>query len=275
MTALTTSRAPARMATHYGLANALRMEWLKLRTLRAPRWIGLVVVLSVIGTGIAVMTYYPGHWSHLSAADRASFDPTNQGFAGIAIAQLAVGIAGVLAITGEFSSGSIRSTLAAIPSRPMLLAAKALVLGLAALVIGEAACLVSFGVNQYVILSAPVPHASFTDPTALRAVLMSGAYLALIGLLGLGIGALVRHTAGAIAVVVGLVFVLPAVFQALPASLQHSAGKYLPMMIAENSISTVKHVTPSLSPWTGFALLCCYAGVALTAGGWLLTRRDV
>ena len=274
MSTLTTSRRPALAASHYRLADAVRMEWLKLRTVRTPRWIGLVLVASIIGIGIAVLSYYPGHWSHLSAASKAQFDPTNAGFAGMAIGQLAIGIAGVLAITSEYSSGSIRSTLAAIPRRRLLLISKAITFGLAALVIGELTCLAAFGIDQYLVLRAPAAHASVADPTALRAVIMIGAYVALIGLLGLGIGAIVRHTAGGIALVVGLVFVVPAVFQALPATVQHSAAKYLPMMIAENSISTVKPIAYSLSPWTGMAMLCLYAAAALAAGGWLLARRD-
>jgi ABC-2 type transport system permease protein len=274
MTTLATSRRPALAASHYRLADAVRMEWLKLRTVRTPRWIALVLVVSIIGTGVAVLSYYPGHWAHLSAADKAQFDPTNNGFTGMAIGQLAIAIAGVLVITSEYSSGSIRSTLAAIPRRPLLLAAKAITFGLAALVVGELTCLAAFGIGQYVVLRAPAAHASFADPAALRAVLMMGAYVALIGLLGLGIGAAVRHTAGAIALVVGVVFVLPMVLQAFPASVKDRAGQYLPMLIAENSISTVKPVAYSLSPWTGMFLLCLYAAVALAAGGWVLARRD-
>jgi len=274
MTTMTTGPGTARVASHYRLADAVRMEWLKLRTIRTPRWIGLVLVASIIGTGIAVLSYYPGHWAHLSAAGKAQFDPTNTGFTGMAIGQLAIAVAGVLVITSEYSSGSIRSTLAAIPSRPLLLAAKAITFGLAALVVGELTCLAAFGIGQYVVLRAPAAHVSFADPTALRAVLMMGAYVALIGLLGLGIGAVVRHTAGGIALVVGVVFVVPMVLQAFPASVKDSVGQYLPMLIAENSISTVKPIAYSLSPWTGLLMLCLYAAVALTAGGWLLARRD-
>jgi ABC-2 type transport system permease protein len=274
MTTLTTSRHRALAASHYRLADAVRMEWLKLRTVRTPRWIGLVLVASIIGTGIAVLSYYPGHWSHLSAAAKAQFDPTNIGFTGMAIGQLAIGIAGVLAFTSEYSSGSIRSTLAAIPRRRLLLTAKAITFGLAALVIGELTCLAAFGIDQYVVLRAPAAHASIADPTALRAVLMMGAYVPLIGLLGLGIGTVVRHTAGGIALVVGVVFVVPMLLQAFPASVKHNVGQYLPMLIAENSISTVKPIGYSLSPWTGLLMLCVYAAAALAAGGWLLARRD-
>jgi hypothetical protein len=250
------------------------MEWVKLRTIRTPRWIGLVLVASIIGIGIAVLSYYPGHWSHMSAASKAQFDPTNNGFAGMAIGQLAIGIAGVLAFTSEYSSGSIRSTLAAVPRRRLLLTAKAITFGLAAFVIGELTCLAAFCIGQYLVLRGPAAHASLADPAALRAVIMIGAYVALIGLLGLGIGAIVRHTAGGIALVVGVVFVVPALLHTFSTSLQDSVGKYLPMLIAENSIGAVKHVAYPLSPWTGMLMLCLYAGIALAAGGWLMARRD-
>jgi ABC-2 type transport system permease protein len=267
-------RSPAKPGPGYGFAQAARMEWLKLRSLRFGPWVTLIAVASVIGVGIAVLSYYPGHWATMSAADKASFDPTNNGYAGMAIAQLAIGVAGVLVMTGEYTSGSIRSTLAAIPNRPLVLAAKAAVFGLSALVVGEVTALTAFFINQYIVLSAPATHASLGQPGVLRAVLMIGAYLALIGLLGLAIGAIIRHTAGAIATLVGVVLAVPLLLQAFPASMRDGIGKFFPMMIAENSMAAVKPVADSLSAWAGFGLLCGYVAVLLLAGGWLLTRRD-
>jgi ABC-2 type transport system permease protein len=258
----------------YGFSSAARMEWLKLRTLRSQRWTTLVLLAAVIGIGIAAEVYYPSHWAHMTAAQRASFDPTNQGFTGMALGQLAAGIAGVVVMTSEYSTGSIRSTLAAIPNRPLLLAAKAAVFGGVALVVGELACVASFLVSQYLVLSAPAPHASLADPAALRAVLMLGAYVSLIGLLGLGLGAIIRHTAGAIAAVVGVVFAVPLVLQAFPASVHDEAQKFLPMLIAEDSLGAVKPTADALSPWVGLAVLAGYAVVVLLAGCWLLVRRD-
>lgn len=258
----------------YGFASAARMEWLKLRSLRSSRWITLIIVASVIGVGIAVLSYYPGHWAHMSAASKADFDPTNNGYAGMAIAQLAVGVAGVLVMTGEYSSGSIRSTLATIPNRPMLLTAKAVVFGTAALIVGEFTSLTSFFVSQYIVLSAPAPHASLGQPGVLRAVLMLGAYLALIGLMGLGLGAIVRHTTGAIATLVAGVMAVPMMMHFFPASVQNGFGKYLPMLIAENSLGAVVPSPDSLSAWAGLGVLCGYAAGLLLLGGWLLARRD-
>ncbi len=260
--------------TGYGFGSAARMEWVKLRTLRAPAWITLIIVASVIGIGVAVLSYYPGHWAHMSAASKASFDPTNEGYTGMAIAQLAIGIAGVLAMTGEYSSGSIRSTLAAIPNRRLLLTAKAVVFGAAAFAVGEFTAVAAFFINQYVVLSGPAPHATLGQPGVLRAVLLIGAYLGLIGLLGLGLGTIFRHSAGAIAALAGVVVVLPLVLRAFPGGVAQTANKVLPMNIAENSLAAVKPVADSLSAWTGLALLCGYVAATLLVGGWLLARRD-
>jgi ABC-2 type transport system permease protein len=274
MTAAATAsrRAGGAPRVRYSLADVARMEWIKLRTLRWPAWVALVVLVSMIGLAYLVL---PRDWANTPASVRAQWDPTNAGFAGMAIWQLAIGIGGVLVMSGEYSSGSIRSTLAAIPDRRMLLAGKAAVLGLAALVFGELTCFADFFIGQYLVISAPEPHASLGQPGVLRAVLMMGAYMALIGLIGLAIGTIIRHTAGAIALVVGLVLVLPALLVALPATLQNTVGMFLPMMIAENSISVVRPtVAHSLPPWAGLGMMILYAAAALLIGGWLLARRD-
>lgn len=273
MTAHAGGQAPAR-AGHYRLADVARMEWLKLRSLRSSRWLALITAASLVGIGIAVLSYYPAHWAHLSAANKAAFDPTNQGFTGMALAQLVAGIAGVLMITGEYSSGSIRATLAAVPRRPVMLAAKALVLGASALLIGEVTCVATFVVDQDVVLRSVPVHTSLTQAAPLRVVLMLGGYFALMALLGLGLGAIVRHTAGAIAAVVGVTLALQAIFALLPTSVRNGYGRYLPMIIAENSLGSVKPSPDSLPPWPGLLLLCGYVAVTLVLGGWLLARRD-
>jgi ABC-2 type transport system permease protein len=259
----------------YRLTDAVRMEWLKFRSLRSMRWSTVVYVVAVIGIGIAILSYYPSHWAHETAANKAQFDPTSDGFAGMTLGQLAVGIMGVVVMTSEYSSGAIRSTLAAIPDRRLLLTAKALVLGGSALVVGLLTCLVAFAVNQYLVLgSLPSVHATLTQAAPVRAILLMGAYTALIGLLGVGIGAIVRHSAGGIAALVGVVFVLPLIGAFLPSSIQYSVGRYLPMAIAENSLSVVKPVAHAMAPWTGFVLVCGYAAVVLAAASWVLARRD-
>ena len=269
--ALDRTANPSRTAGGYGFRTVARMEWLKLRSVRSTWWTLLVFAAGMIGLAILVMTHQ--HWASMSPPDRASFDPTNDSYAGLAIGQLALGVLGVLAVTSEFSSGMIRATFAAVPRRPLVLAAKAAVVAAVTLVAGEILAFVAFGVGE-AVLKNPAPHASLGQPAVLRAVLMAGAYPALIALIGLGLGALIRHTAGAISAVVGVLFVLPLILVPLGTSIQNAAGQFMPMLIAENSLTAVKPVAHSLSPGVGFALLCGYAAAALAAGGWALARRD-
>jgi ABC-2 type transport system permease protein len=273
MTTATLDRAatPGRIQGRYGFRTVAQMEWLKLRSVRSTWWTLLVFAAGMIGVAVLVMIHQ--HWTTMSAANRAAFDPTNDSFAGLAIGQLALGVLGVLAVTSEFSSGMIRATFAAAPRRPLVPAAKAAIAATVALVAGEILAFVAFGVGE-AVLKGPAPHATLGQPGVLRAVLMAGAYPALIALIGLGLGALIRHTAGAISAVVGVLFVLPLILVPLGTSIQNSALQFMPMLIAENSLTAVKPVAHSLSPGVGFALLCGYAAVALAVGTWAVARRD-
>ena len=178
-------------------------------------------------------------------------------------------VLGVLVMSSEYSSGTIRLTLAAVPRRPLVLAAKAVVFGAVALVAGE---VVTFGgfLAGAAFVRAGVPHPALSQPTVLRAVALSGAYLCLVGLIGLGFGAILRHGAAAIAALVTLVFVAPlAGLAATP------AGKFLPELIYANSLGATQPQSGfTLSPWAGLGIIGAYAVVLLTVGGWLLARRD-
>ncbi len=272
-----TSAAPvlsgARRAARpgYSFRSTARMEWLKLRSVRSTPWIVLVFAAGMIGLSVLVLSHE--NWATMPAADRATFDPANEGFTGLAPGQLVLGVLGVLAITAEFSSGMIRATFAAVPRRPVVLAAKAAVVAAVTLVAGEVLAFGAFAAGE-LALRSPAPHATLGQPGVLRAVLMGGAYPCLIALIALGLGAVIRNTAAAISAVVGMLFVVPLILLPLGASIQHSAGQFLPMLIAENSMTAFKPVAHSLSPGAGLAVLCGYAAVALVAGGWALARRD-
>jgi ABC-2 type transport system permease protein len=271
MTTAALTRGTTRTTGHYGFRQVAEMEWLKLRSVRSTAWIMGVFAAGMIG--IAILVLGREDWASMAAADRAGFDPTDQGFAGLALGQLALGVLGVLVITSEFASGMIRATFAAVPRRGLLMAAKAAVLGAVTLVAGEVLAFVSFAVGE-AVLRSPAPHATLGQPGVLRAVLMAGAYPALIALIALGLGAIIRHTAGAISALVGILFVLPLILLPLGTSIQDSVGKFLPMIIAENSITAVKLAPDSLSAGLGFGLLCAYAAAALVIGGVVLARRD-
>jgi ABC-2 type transport system permease protein len=259
--------APAR---GYGFGTVALMEWRKLRTVRSTWW--MVAVFAAAMIGLAVLALSHENYGQLSAADRASFDPTHDCFIGLLLGQLLLGTLGVLTMTTEFSSGMVRATFAAAPRRPLVLAAKAAVLGAVTLVAGEISAFAAFAAGQ-ASLVGPAPHATLGQPGVLRAVAMAGAYPALVALISLGIGAVVRHTAGAIGALVAVLFVLPLLFTPLSPSIQDAAQNFLPHPMA-NSMTAVKPLAHTLSPWLTFALLCAYAVAALAAGAVALTSRD-
>jgi ABC-2 type transport system permease protein len=242
---------------------AARMEWIKLRSLRSTWWVLALTVAGAAGIAVAV---------GVNTQDAAA-DLTNNALAGIALGLLLVGVLGVLAMTGEYSSGSIRATLAAVPNRPLALAAKAAVFGALALAAGEAAAFIAFFAGG-AALPAAIPAPTLGQPGVLRAVVLGGAGYCLIGLLGVGFGAVVRHTPAAIAMLVGGVYVLAQ----LVAGFATWMMAWLPIAIVANSLSVTRPVGDGqlrfLSPWAGLGVLGLYAAVSLAAGAFLLARRD-
>jgi ABC-2 type transport system permease protein len=264
MTALT-ARVPA---GHYRFRHVARMEWIKLRSLRSTWWTLVIAAAGAIGIGVTVGIN----------TRNAGGDLTNNALAGIVPSLLLMGVLGALAMTSEYSSGMIRTTLSAAPRRPLLLAGKAAVFGAVAVTVGEAASFIAFFAGG-ATLRHGIPAPTLAQPGVLRAVLLSGASFGLIGLLGLGLGAIVRHSGAAIAVVIGGVYVLPT----LVSQVARGLGGYMPIDIIGNSLTTTKpELCPAhadycphfLSAWPGLGLLGLYAAAALTAGGWLLARRD-
>jgi ABC-type transport system involved in multi-copper enzyme maturation permease subunit len=254
----------------------VRMEWIKLRSVRSTWWTLAVFVAGMVALGaVTVATTTPHDWAQWTHATQASWDPTNSGFSGLFIAQFCAGVLAVMAVTSEYSSGMIRATLAAVPRRRAVLAGKAAAVGALVLAVGEVlAFLTFFGVQ--LALKSPVPHATLGQPGVLRAVLMAGAYPFLVAMMAVGLALIFRHTAGAICAVVGLLFILPLLTAVLPHTLHLDIDRFLPLLIAENSITAVKFMPglETLNPWAGFAVLCGYAVALLALGGWLLARRD-
>jgi hypothetical protein len=271
MTTGTIGRAARPARGGYGFRSVAAMEWRKLRTVRSTWYIVALFAASLIG--LAVLALSLEGYARLSAADRAAFDPTRDCFIGLILGQLLLGVLGVLTITAEFSSGMIRATFAAAPNRPLVLAAKAAVLGAVMLAAGEVSAFAAFLAGQ-AALTPPAPHAALGQQGVLRAVLLAGAYPALVALISLGLGALIRHTAGAVCAVVGVLFVLPLLFAPFSASVQTASENFLPHPMAATSLTAVKPVAGAWPPGLTFCLLCGYAAAALAAGAWALARRD-
>jgi ABC-2 type transport system permease protein len=256
-----------RTAGHYGFAHAIRMEWIKLRSLRSTFWLLGVLAIAMVAIGVGVTTGYRTHTPRPGAAQMV-----NDGLIGVVLGQLLMGFLGVVTMTGEYSSGMIRATLAAIPDRRLVLAAKAAVFGAVALAGAELVAFATFFASQAALSGSLVPRSSLGDPGVLRTVALSGAYLALIGLIGLGLGTMIRHTGAAIGVLFGLLFV-PMILLGLLGTAGLQIARYMPMFILANSI-VVTPVEQSLSAWAGIGVLSLYAAAALAIGGWLFVRRD-
>ncbi len=259
-----------------GFGGVLRSEWTKLRTVRSTTWSLAATVLLSIAIGMLATGTAASHWSQRSLIDRLTFDPTSRSLTGLLFGQLAVGVLGVLTMSAEYGTGTIRATLAAVPRRWRVLVAKAIVFFVLVVIVGELVSFVAFSVGQVMLGSGP-PHATLGQPGVLRAVVSGGLYLAILGLLALGMATIVRHTAGAISAFVGVLFVLPLIAQALPTAIQHAVSRYLPAFIGAATTSTrpgVRAAFDAFPAWEGLAILGGYAVAALVIGAWVLERRD-
>jgi ABC-2 type transport system permease protein len=268
----TLTGAPVRYPPLTGLADTLRSEFCKLRSVRSTLWTITAAVVSNVVLAALAAIFIP---SRLSAQDKASTDAIRLSLSGLHLSQIAIGVLGALVITSEYGTGMIRATFTAVPRRRLVLTAKAIVFATTALLAGIGSCLAA-----YLTFQAFLPGdgdnltSSIGDPGVLRAVIGGGLYLAMLGMLGLGLGMIIRSSAGTIATLFGILFVPSILISLLPSSWQTTIGRYLPMNAGEQIFIAVNHDTNTLSPWTGFAVFSLYAAAALTAGFLLINRRD-
>lgn len=252
--------------------DVLRSEWTKLRSVRSGYWTLLATVVVLVGFSALVAASTVAGYSEMTLQDKADLSPITIGLSGVDFAQIAILVLGVLVITSEYGSGMIRSSVSAVPQRLTLLAAKAALLASITTVVGIVSCFAAFFIAQS-ILSGEGIQAHIGDPGALRSVVGGGLYLGVVSLLALGVGTLIRRSAGAIAAVFGLLFVLPLLLGLLPARWAEGIGKYLPGL-AGQALFGVPRGTSPLSPWVGFGVFCLWAAAALLAGAMALQRRD-
>ncbi len=252
----------------------LRSEWTKLRSLRSTWLVAAVVLLLGLGIGALASSALGNAYATSSAEERADWDPMAAGLPSLLLTQLAVGVLGVLVITGEYATGTIQPSVVAVPRRGRLYAAKAAVLGGLALVLGQVVGFASFFIGQTLIAGSGAPHAVLDQPGVLRAVVGAGLYLTAVALLGFGLGAIVRSTAGGIGLVVGATLLVRLIAQALPTGLHDWMDRYWPTAAGEKIIAVLPQ-PGALGPWTGFGLLCGFV-VAVCAAGYVVLRvRDV
>lgn len=253
-------------------ARVIRSEWTKLRSLRSTRYSFLAAVVLTIGVAALACAVVAHHYPQMNAEERANFKPLEVNLVGVQIAQLALGVLGVLVITGEYSTGMIRATMSAVPKRLPVLWGKVVVFGLTTLALMVPSTLIAFAVGQSILARHHI-DITFSHAGVPRVVLGAALYLTVIGLFGLGIGAIVRNTAGGIATFAGILFVLPPLMNVLPTSWNNAASPYLPLG-AGQSILALTRDTHQLAPWTGLGLLAAYTAGTLAIASVLLLRRD-
>jgi hypothetical protein len=209
----------------------------------------------------------------MTAADKASFDPLSTSLLGVSFGVLAIGVLGVMLITGEYTTGMIRSTMTAVPKRLPVLWGKAGVYALVALVLAIPAAFIAFFAGQ-AILSGQHIQIAFSHPGVPGAILGAAGYLTLVGLFAMGLGAILRNTAAGIATFAGVMFVLPPLISILPSSIANSIDPYLPSN-AGQAMMQIGHHAQTLSPGAGLAVFAGYVVAVIAAAAVLLVKRDV
>jgi ABC-2 type transport system permease protein len=248
----------------------IRAEWAKLRALRSTWWCTLTAAVLIVGLGAAIAG--SGTAYHVSAANSAA-KGISTALLGLLFAQLVIGVVGVLAFSGEYGTGMIRATLAAVPARLPVLWAKVIVLVGLVLPVTLLCALVDFFAATAIVSSRGGSAISLTDPGVLRTVVGASLYLTVVVVIGLALGALLRKTAAGLSVFAAMFFVVPIVVGALPHNITGFAP-YLPSNAGGALWGSPLNATSPLSPWVGFAVLCGYAVLLTAAAAWRLRTRD-
>jgi ABC-type transport system involved in multi-copper enzyme maturation permease subunit len=249
-------------------ARVLHSEWIKLRSLRSTAFTLLAGVVVFVGAGWIFGWATSATWSDMPAEQQAVFNPVDTTLAGYNLAQLAIGVLGVLLVTGEYATGMIRATFGAVPDRLPVLWAKAALHAGVTFVLMLPAGLVAFLGGQQLL------GAHGTDlgaPGVTRAVVGVAGYLALIGVFAVGLGFIVRSTAGGVATLCGLLLVLPTLGLLLPSGWRDVLD-YLPSNAGEAMVSN--RATEGLSATSGLLVLLAWVAAALATAAVVLRRRD-
>jgi ABC-2 type transport system permease protein len=271
---MTAAVGDARPGRNVSQRQVLRSEWIKLWSLRSTRWSLALGVLGLL-LGIVVSAFVMARWSSLSLSQRRQFSPVDTALIGWHLAELAIGVLGVLVICGEYSTGMIRSTFMAVPTRLPVLWAKIAVFAAVTFVLALPMTFAGF-FGAAAILTEHHVAPTLSSPGAVRCLIAIPVYLAVLAVFTVSLGALVRSTAGGIAAFAGIIFVLPGIVSVLSTSLRNSINPYLP----SNAASAFFTARPDpadhlLSPWAGFGVFCAYTAALLLSAAVQLVRRDV
>lgn len=263
-----TTLALDRQIKPVGFGHAVRSEWIKLTSIRSTWW--TLAALVVLGAGLTTLLCW-GNADWLASGE-ADESPGSFITSGMMLAQVCAVILGVMTVTSEYGTGMVRTTLAAVPARGRVLAAKVVVLTGVLFVVGTFAALLGFVGGNYFLDREGIGLALEGDVA--RSMYGSGLFLAGLGLLSAAVGFLVRHTAAALSMVLALVFVVGNLVLLIPGSLGEWITKLMPGNAAGSIATPVEFNPDLLDPWTGFAVFLVEVAVLMVAGLLVFKKRD-
>ena len=249
----------------------LRSEWIKMRSLRSTAFTLLAAVVAMVALAAIIGAATNSHWTRMSIIERLRFNAVDRSLGGVHLAQLAIGVLGVLMISGEYATGMVRATLSAVPRRLPVLWAKAALYAVVTFVLMLGSSFVAFLVGQHFLAT----HGTdLSAPHAWRAIFGTAIYLTAVSLMAIALGFIIRSTAGGIATLFGLLLVLPGIGLLLPTDWQKHTLPYLPSNAGESLFSAAPPDPNALSPGHGLLVLAIWVVVGLAAAAVALVRRD-
>ena len=253
-------------------AQVIRSEWTKIRSVASTVWTLSLAVVVTLALGMLISALSKNEFDNMSARDRTDFDPTFISFAGMSLGQLAMIVFGVLVVSNEYSTGMIRTSLAAVPRRGTFLFSKVAVATGLALVVGLATSFVAFFLGQ-AMLGGDL-RASIGDPGVLRAVLGGGLYMTLIAMSSMGVAVMLRSPMLSLGILMPFFFLISNILGNVDAT--KKVGQFLPDQAGSKIMQVVTPVdddTP-YGPWGGLGIMALWVLVVIAGGYALLKKRD-
>lgn len=249
--------------------NLLASEWIKIRSVRSTWIIALATVVVTVMVSLLGISGLMAGWQAELPAD---FDPAGNSFKGILVGQILIATLGAQAMTSEYATGQIITSLTIAPKRGALLAAKLAIAAIVALAIAIVTVACSFGASQAALTAAGLPTASLADPGTIRAILCAIAYLVLTAILGLAFGTITRSSSGSLAIIVTVALLVPALAPGIPGVLGDIAGTYWPLTAGQASYTTTE--AGSFPPLAGLAIMAVFTLWTALAANLTLKTRD-
>jgi ABC-2 type transport system permease protein len=251
----------------------LKSEWTKIRTVSSTTWTLACALIVTVAISAALCALMKSQFDELKPAEKLTFDPTFISFSGMVLGQLAMVVFGVLVVGTEYSSGMIRSSLAAVPRRGTFLFAKLTVATLLALVVGMATSFLSFFLGQALL----GPHrTTIGEPHVLRAVVGAGLYMALIALFSMGVATMLRSSMLSLGILMPFFFLISQILSAVPGA--KNVARYFPDRAGSHIMQVVPDAMNSdpapYGPWGGLGIMVLWVIAALAGGYLVLRKRD-